>query len=84
LEEALGDEEFDRNYLIDHLDAILQEYGRLEGQTIRLGIYVENGETRIIFGGEASQDVYTIWVYNDGAQNPAKGFLGHYSGMRRN
>jgi hypothetical protein len=34
---ALDGEEFDQNYLVDHLDAVLQEYGRLQGRTYNLG-----------------------------------------------
>jgi hypothetical protein len=31
------EEEFDRNFLVDHLAAVLQQYGRMQGQNLRLG-----------------------------------------------
>ncbi len=86
--QALGqfanEEEFHRNFLVDHLDAVLQQYGLSQGQNLQLGV-IENGEWTLVFSGDSNPDVLTIWTHHNGAGIVMEGVsvIGHYSGLRK-
>lgn len=81
--EAYPNEDFEENYLVDHLAKILQEYGRILQLDVRLGVHEANGLSWIVYGGDAGPNATIIWIYNDDEQNERRSILGHYLGMKR-
>lgn len=69
---------------MDHLDAILQEYGRLEGVNLQLGVHHANKGWRLIFSGDDRPEVYQIWIRHDSASVVTEDGIAaaHYSGMK--
>jgi hypothetical protein len=90
LNEIGTEEEWDRNFTEDHLDAVLQEYGLSEGVNVCLGVHHAHDGWRTVFGRNApngNSDLYVIWVHHDGADaysttSTGERILGHYSGMK--
>jgi hypothetical protein len=83
--EAFGTREYwESNFLVDHLDAILQEYGRLEGVNLQLGVHHANKGWRLIFSGDDRPEVYQIWIHHDSANVVTEDGIAaaHYSGMK--
>ncbi|PMD38852.1 hypothetical protein L207DRAFT_530319 [Hyaloscypha variabilis F] len=53
LNEIGTEEEWDRNFMEDHLDAALQEYGLSEGVNVCLGVHHAHDGWRTVFGRNA-------------------------------
>ncbi|KAE9372035.1 hypothetical protein N431DRAFT_456788 [Stipitochalara longipes BDJ] len=56
LGEIATEEKWDRNFTEDHLDSILQEYGRSLGINLRLGIHQANDGWRMVYGRNALEE----------------------------
>ncbi|KAF4624461.1 hypothetical protein G7Y89_g13711 [Cudoniella acicularis] len=75
------DEDFDRNFPLDQLAAVLLQYGRMQRQNLQLGVYLPRAQPLIVPGADPSRPVLTIWIHND--NNQSEDTFGHYSGMKR-
>ncbi len=53
LNEIGTEEKWDRNFMEDHLDALLQEYGLSEGVNVCLGVHHADDGWRAVFGRNA-------------------------------
>jgi hypothetical protein len=73
---ALG-QVYQDNFSVEHIAAILEEYGRKHGWTLQLGILWDNRPEPFLQANEDQNNVVTIWIHNNNDER-----FGHYSGIR--
>lgn len=83
LQEFATEETWHQNFLEDHLDVVLQEYGLLQGVNLQLGVHHADQGWRLTFPVDDRPEVHPIWIHHEstGAVTEDGKVVGHYSGM---